>query len=71
MLFDQRTVRPVSFYQPDLGCCLSMPAVLGRKGVERPIPILLNEKEQKELEDCAKNLREVIAGAQKEFKKSD
>ncbi|KAF2200807.1 l-lactate dehydrogenase-like protein [Delitschia confertaspora ATCC 74209] len=67
ILFNQRTVRPISFYQPSLGCCLSMPCVLGRKGVERAMPIILDETEQRELEDCAKNLRSVIEGAEREF----
>jgi L-lactate dehydrogenase len=67
ILFDQRTVRPVSFYQPELGCCLSMPAVLGRKGIVRAMPIELDETEKKELESCARGLRGVIQGAAKEL----
>ncbi|KAF2474893.1 l-lactate dehydrogenase-like protein [Lindgomyces ingoldianus] len=67
ILFDQRTVRPISFFQPSLGCCLSMPAVLGRKGIIRPMPIVLDETEQEELENCASHLRGVIAGAEKEL----
>jgi L-lactate dehydrogenase len=43
-----------------------MPAVIGRQGIVRPMPIKLDETEQKQLEDCAKGLREVIAGAEKE-----
>lgn len=67
ILFDAHTVRPLSFYQPELGCCLSMPAVIGRKGIIRKMPVQLNEKEQKDLEECAKNLRGVIEGAEKEL----
>lgn len=66
ILFDSRTVRPLSFYQPALGCCLSMPAVLGRQGIVKPWPIKLDETEQKQLEDCARGLREIIAGAEEE-----
>jgi L-lactate dehydrogenase len=66
ILFDQRSVRPLSFYQPDLGCCLSMPAVLGRRGIIRAMPIELDEEERKQLESCAKGLRGVIEGAEKE-----
>jgi L-lactate dehydrogenase len=43
-----------------------MPAVIGRKGIVKPWPIELDETEKKELEECAKGLREVIAGAEKE-----
>ncbi|ORX91585.1 l-lactate dehydrogenase-like protein [Clohesyomyces aquaticus] len=67
ILFDQRTVRPISFYQPELGCCLSMPAVLGRKGIIQSMPIVLDEEEQMELEKCARHLRGVIESAEKEL----
>lgn len=67
ILYDSRTVRPLSFYQPELGCCLSMPAVIGRRGIIRKMPVQLDETEKKDLEDCAKNLRGVIEGAEKEL----
>lgn len=67
ILKDTRTVRPISFYQPELGCCLSMPAVLGRTGIIRPMPIELDETERKDLESCAANLRNVIEGAEAEL----
>lgn len=67
ILFDSRTVRPLSFYQPELGCCLSMPAVVGRKGIVKAMPIELDETEKAELESCAKGLRAVIKGAEKEL----
>jgi L-lactate dehydrogenase len=44
-----------------------MPAVLGRHGVERAIPIQLDETETAELQACAANLRSVIEGAEKEL----
>jgi L-lactate dehydrogenase len=67
ILFDSRSVRPLSFYQPELGCCLSMPAVVGRKGIVKAMPIQLDETEQAELEKCAHGLRKVIEGAEKEM----
>ena len=67
ILFDSRSVRPLSFYQPELGCCLSMPAVVGRKGIVKPMPIELDEHEQAELRKCAHGLRGVIEGAEKEL----
>ena len=67
ILFDSRTVRPLSFYQPDLDCCLSMPAVVGRRGIIKAMPVELDETEQKELASCAKGLRAVIEGAEKEL----
>ncbi|CAG5175052.1 uncharacterized protein ALTATR162_LOCUS10806 [Alternaria atra] len=67
ILFDSRSVRPLSFYQPELGCCLSMPAVVGRKGIIKSMPIQLDEEERAQLEACAKGLRGVIEGAEKEL----
>jgi L-lactate dehydrogenase len=67
ILFDSRTVRPLSFYQPDLDCCLSMPAVVGRRGIIKAMPIELDENERKELNVCARGLRAVIEGAEKEL----
>ncbi|KAF1950387.1 l-lactate dehydrogenase-like protein [Byssothecium circinans] len=66
ILFDSHTVRPLSFYQPELGCCLSMPAVLGRKGVVRKMRVELDEEERGFLERCAGHLRGVIEGAEGE-----
>lgn len=67
ILFDSRSVRPLSFYQPELGCCLSMPAVVGRKGIVKAMPVQLDEGERAELESCARGLRGVIEGAEKEL----
>ncbi|KAI4949873.1 hypothetical protein J4E86_007828 [Alternaria arbusti] len=67
ILFDSRSVRPLSFYQPELGCCLSMPAVVGRKGIIKAMPVQLDEVEKAQLEACAKGLGGVIEGAEKEL----
>ncbi|RVX73102.1 hypothetical protein B0A52_02228 [Exophiala mesophila] len=60
ILFDQRIVRPISHWNEELGCCLSLPVVLGRKGVVRTLKIPLNEEEQKLLRNSAKTLRALI-----------
>lgn len=44
-----------------------MPAVVGRKGIVKAMPIQLDEQEQAELEKCAHGLRGVIEGAEKEL----
>lgn len=69
ILSDQRTVRPVSYYQEDLGVTLSMPAVIGRKGIVRPIKVQLDEEEEGLLRKCAEGLREVQEKAQGEVEK--
>ena len=60
ILFDQRNIRPVSHYQKDLDVCLSVPAVLGRKGIVRSVPMPLSEEEQELLKKSAKALKDVI-----------
>jgi L-lactate dehydrogenase len=60
ILFDQRNIRPVSHYQDGLNVCLSMPAVLGRKGLLRTVNTPLSDEERGLLEKSAKALREVI-----------
>jgi L-lactate dehydrogenase len=44
-----------------------MPAVVGRRGIVKAMPIELDESEQRELEICARGLRAVIEGAEKEL----
>ncbi|KAI8943328.1 hypothetical protein NX059_001345 [Plenodomus lindquistii] len=60
VLSDQREVRAVSFFQEELGVCLSMPAVVGRKGVVRGVEVKLSAEEKGRLEESAKALREVM-----------
>jgi L-lactate dehydrogenase len=60
ILFDHRSIRPVSHWQEDLGVCLSMPAVLGRQGVVRTVPMPLSEGEKVKLRGSAKAIREMI-----------
>jgi len=60
VLFDEKIVRPVSCWQDDLGVCLSVPVVLGRKGVVRVVEVELSKEERGKLEKSAKALKEVI-----------
>ncbi|KAI5208009.1 L-lactate dehydrogenase [Aureobasidium subglaciale] len=69
ILFDEGSVRPLSHYQDDMKVCLSMPVVLGRKGVVRQIPMKLSESEKNEVEESAKSLREIIEDVEKEQEK--
>ena len=70
ILSGQRTVRPVSYYQEDLGVTLSMPAVIGRKGIVRPIKVELNADEEKKLASSAKALKEMQDNAEAELEKA-
>ena len=60
ILFDQRNIRPVSHWQEDLGVCLSMPAVLGRQGIVRTVPMPLSEGEKVKLRGSAETLKEMV-----------
>jgi L-lactate dehydrogenase len=60
IIFDHRQVLPLSHWQKDMGCCLSLPAVLGRDGVISSFPLHLNETEMEFLAESAKSLRKVI-----------
>jgi L-lactate dehydrogenase len=61
IIFDHRQVLPLSHWQEDWGCCLSLPAVLGRDGIISSFPLYLDENEQLFLSDSAKSLKKVIA----------
>jgi L-lactate dehydrogenase len=69
ILFDECNIRPLSHYQDDMKVCISMPVVIGRKGIVRQIPLKLSESEQKALEESAKSMREIIEDAEKEQSK--
>jgi L-lactate dehydrogenase len=60
IIFDEKIVRPVSCWQEDLGVCLSMPVVLGGKGVVRQLKMPLDKEERGKLESSAKALKEII-----------
>ncbi|KAJ6260013.1 hypothetical protein Dda_5658 [Drechslerella dactyloides] len=61
ILFDQRPVYPLSCWHEEYQCCISLPAVVGRKGIVSQIPLPLNDKEKAQIEASAKTLREQIA----------
>jgi len=65
ILFDQRNVRPISHWNEEMGCCLSLPVVLGRKGIVRTLDIPLNDEERQMLNKSAKALRGFIEEAAK------
>jgi L-lactate dehydrogenase len=62
ILFDKRDVRPVSHYQPNLGCCLSLPAVLGREGVMETVSLPLNAEEKAQLAKSGTIVKEAVQG---------
>lgn len=55
---DEKSVLPVSSLMNDVA--LSMPAIVGKDGIEDLIPLKLNTEEQKKLHDSAEILRAII-----------
>jgi L-lactate dehydrogenase len=60
VIFDERQVHPLSHWQDDLQCCLSLPAVLGRAGILSTVPMTLSDEERVLMEESAKKMRQVI-----------
>jgi L-lactate dehydrogenase len=61
---DEKSILPVSSLQKGNygieGVSLSMPAIVGKHGVEALVPIELNNKEQEDLKKSADTLKTVI-----------
>lgn len=61
ILFDQRNVRPISHWVDELGCCLSLPVVLGRRGIVRSLNMPLAQEERDLLVQSADALKQIIS----------
>jgi L-lactate dehydrogenase len=60
VLSDKRNVRPVSHFQPEWGCCFSLPIVLGRAGVIKKVEVPLNSDEKAALDESIRELKAAI-----------
>lgn len=60
IIFDENLVIPLSTYVTEYDMCLSMPAVLGEKGIKKILPISLNNDEQKKLIVSANQLHKLM-----------
>ena len=65
---DEKTILPISSLQHDnhgiSNVAMSMPAIVGKNGVEGTVPINLNEEEEKLLKASADTLKKVIEEAE-------
>ena len=65
---DEKTILPISSLQHDnhgiSDVAMSMPAIVGKNGVEGTVPINLNEEEEKLLKASADTLKKVIGEAE-------
>ena len=60
ILNDEKKIYPVSNYQSDYDLYFSMPAVIGKEGIIKQIPVKLNEEEEKQLVMVTKVLRQAV-----------
>ena len=56
IIFDRKTVMPLSVFVPELGVCISVPVVLGAHGIERRAAMSLNAQEHACLQRAAEKL---------------
>ena len=49
IIFDEKTILPLSFFHQEYGVCFSLPAVLGANGIEKVFDLPLNAVEKKSL----------------------
>jgi L-lactate dehydrogenase len=60
ILFDQRRVWPLSHWVESLGTCISLPAVLGRGGVQKTIEVPLTDEEREVLVKSAEEIKKNV-----------
>jgi len=71
ILFDQRHVRPISHWVDNLGCCISLPVVLGRGGVVKTIDVPLNDEEKGELRKSVDVIKNCLQEVEFKWKKDE
>ncbi|PKN03706.1 L-lactate dehydrogenase [Candidatus Dependentiae bacterium HGW-Dependentiae-1] len=62
ILFHQKKVFTLSVFNQEFGVCLSLPVVLGGRGIEKILPIPLSDSEQKQFTASAQALRHAKKG---------
>ena len=60
ILLDKRNIRPISHFQPEWGCCFSLPVVLGRAGIMRTIEMPMDTRERVALHESVRELMATI-----------
>ncbi|KAJ0130363.1 Uncharacterized protein HZ326_26530 [Fusarium oxysporum f. sp. albedinis] len=67
ILLDKREISAVCHFQPQFDCCLSMPAIIGRKGILSTMLLSLDDQEQAAIAVSAKHLKNRIEWIQKDW----
>ncbi|KAI2707944.1 uncharacterized protein N7518_001526 [Penicillium psychrosexuale] len=60
ILMDKRDVYPISHFQPEWGCCFSLPAALGRSGIIRTVEMATNSNEKADIRDSVEILSDTL-----------
>lgn len=60
ILNDSRKIYPVSHYQADYDLYFSMPAVIGKSGIIKTVPVKLSEEEEKQLVMVTRVLKSAV-----------
>lgn len=60
IVFDTKRITPISCYIKELDVCMSMPAVLGSKGIEQILIPSFNQQEILKLHDSANKLKKLL-----------
>ena len=61
IFMDVRNVRPLSHFIPELGVCLSLPAIIGFNGIVQTVKPHLSPEEEALLKNSAESMKKVIA----------
>ncbi|KAL4781552.1 hypothetical protein BJX76DRAFT_335034 [Aspergillus varians] len=60
VLLDKRNIRSISHFQPEFGCCFSLPVVLGRTGVVHTVHMPLSMDEEERIAESAVTLKKTL-----------
>ncbi|EXK78361.1 L-lactate dehydrogenase [Fusarium oxysporum f. sp. raphani 54005] len=67
VILDKHEVYPVSHFQEQYECCLSMPAVIGGKGILSSVPLSLDAGEEFAVKATGKLVKESVGSIQRDW----
>ncbi|KAK2667190.1 L-lactate/malate dehydrogenase [Fusarium oxysporum f. sp. vasinfectum] len=67
VILDKHEVYPVSHFQEQYECCLSMPAIIGRKGILSSVPLSLDAGEEVAVKASGKLVKESVESIQRDW----
>ncbi|EWG55465.1 L-lactate dehydrogenase [Fusarium verticillioides 7600] len=67
VMLDKHEMYPVSHFQEEYGCCLSLPAVIGRKGILNTVPLSMNEGENAAVKSSGDLLKASVKSIQRDW----